>query len=118
MQKTNARDICPASEKIPAVVQLGPFSYEVKIEDASMPDDDNYHQFGEIDYRRREIRVTRFRCRQESQEESFCHEVMHGLFDLAKIERDEKLCENTVCRLGVALYQLLKNNRLYFGEED
>ncbi len=116
MQTSNDRDLFPTSGNIPKIVALGPFTYQVLVEDSSIVDEDNYHQFGEIDYRRREMRGTRFRCSPYSQEESFCHELVHGMIDLAKIRNGEKVGEALVERLGVALYQLLKGNRIYFGK--
>jgi hypothetical protein len=50
----------------------------------------------------------------DKKEQVFVHELVHGIFEQSGYDEQN---EEMVNRLGIVLYQVLKDNKLYFGKE-
>ncbi|MGM0807501.1 MAG: hypothetical protein ACQET8_22610 [Bacillota bacterium] len=49
----------------------------------------------------------------DKKEQVFIHELVHAVFEAAGFDEQD---EDMVNRLGIVLYQVLKDNKLYFGK--
>ena len=49
----------------------------------------------------------------ERKEQTLVHEILHACFKDAGFEDQD---EDVINRVGIVLYQVLKDNKLYFGE--
>lgn len=67
---------------------------------------------GQIFYEKGIIHIDSSMC-DDKKEQVLVHEILHGIFDQAGYDEQD---EDMVNRLGVVLYQVLKNNNLYFGD--
>lgn len=97
--------------KIPSIVRVGGMDYTV-----------GYPVFIELDGSRNYQGVCRYDITQiqvlenlsvSRKEEVFIHELLHACLHEAGFEEQD---EDQVNRLGKVLYQVLKDNKLYFGE--
>lgn len=50
---------------------------------------------------------------ESKKEQTFIHELTHAIFNEAGFEEQK---ESMINRLGIVLYQVLKQNKLYFSE--
>ncbi len=93
---------------IPNKVNVAGIGYEVKeIENLA----DDYELGGQVIYSRGLIKVDSGMCK-DKKEQIFVHELLHAIFVEAGYHDHE---EETVTRLSTVLYQVLKDNKLYFG---
>ncbi len=74
---------------------------------------EEYGLGGQILYQKGIIKIDADMC-QDKKEQVIVHELVHSIFNEAGYDNQE---EEMVNRLGIVLYQVLKNNKLYFGEE-
>ncbi|WP_273129975.1 hypothetical protein [Bacillus weihaiensis] len=51
---------------------------------------------------------------EDKKEQTFIHELTHAIFHEAGFKEQD---EDMVNRVGIVLYQVLKDNKLYFGGE-
>jgi len=95
---------------IPDKVKIGGIVYDVKFVDCV--DKTDLHVDGTIVYSSQEILLKK-NPGKDYTNMVFLHEVVHGIFNSCSLEQDE----NIVKRLAEALYQVLKDNDIRFGQE-
>lgn len=102
---------------IPSKVKIGGVVYEVNQQkaDSTLIVEPCSYCHGEIIYKDSLINLN-IETSEDYRENTLVHEIVHGI--LACIGEDE-LCSNEkfVNAFGNCLYQVLKDNKLYFGEE-
>lgn len=69
---------------------------------------------GQILYEKGIIKIDSNMC-EDKKEQVLVHEMLHSVFNEAGYDEHE---EEMVVRLGIVLYQVLKNNNIYFGETE
>lgn len=69
---------------------------------------------GQILYEKGIIKIDADMC-QDKKEQVLVHEMLHSIFNEAGYDEHE---EEMINRIGVVLYQVLKNNNLYFGDAE
>jgi hypothetical protein len=72
----------------------------------------NPNQFGEIDYVNQIIKIQKD-CNKEYQESTLLHEIIHAIFEQLGFY-DENKNEHLICSLETGLYQVLKENSIFF----
>ncbi|MGM0973398.1 MAG: ImmA/IrrE family metallo-endopeptidase [Bacillota bacterium] len=93
---------------IPDKVKVAGIEYQVKeIEDM----EEQFDHLGQILYTRGLIKLDKS-LSQDRKEQVFIHELLHGCFYEAGFEEQD---EDMINRVGIVLYQVLKDNQLYFG---
>lgn len=93
---------------IPGKVKVAGIEYQVKeIEDM----EEQFDHLGQILYTRGVIKLD-MSLSQDRKEQVFIHELLHGCFYEAGFEEQD---EDMINRVGIVLYQVLKDNQLYFG---
>lgn len=96
---------------IPKTVKIAGITYKIKeVEDLSEQTDN----IGQIFYNRGLIQLDS-KLNRDRKEQVFIHEVLHGCFHEAGIEDQD---EDVINRVGIVLYQVLKENNLTFGRND
>lgn len=96
---------------IPAKVNVCGIEYDV-IEKDFVEINHNRNYQGACSYSDGTIEVLK-ELQETRKEQVFCHELVHAMFNEAGFDEQD---EDTVNRLGIVLYQVLKENKLYFGE--
>lgn len=92
-------------------VAIAGINYEIKEVDGLAEEHD---LGGQILYQKGIIKIDSGMC-QDKKEQILVHEILHSVFyESGYTEHDEDL----VNRLGITLYQVLKDNKLYFGNAD
>ena len=91
---------------IPEKVKVTGVEYEV-IEVENMERD--FNSLGQILYTKGIVKLDKGIVR-DRKEQVFVHELLHACFYEAGFEEQD---EDTINRLGIVLYQVLKNNRLF-----
>lgn len=94
---------------IPNTVDVAGIGYEIEEVDNLERDFDH---LGQILYTKGIIKVDS-NIATDRKEQVFVHELLHAIFFEAGIEEQE---EDMVNRVGIVLYQVLKQNKLYFGK--
>lgn len=94
-----------------------PQKIKILYKDYTVIQEQNVHDgrddlYGQIDYAGQVIRLDE-RYSAEQKKSTLIHEIVHGLDDMYQIGLSEK----KVSKLGVAFYQMIKDNPELFGEE-
>lgn len=95
---------------IPNKVDVAGIDYTVR-EVVGLADDHDLG--GQIVYHKSDIKIESAMS-ETKKEQVFVHELTHAIFYEAGYDEQD---EDMVNRLGIVLYQVLKNNNLYFGEK-
>lgn len=98
---------------IPNKVKVAGIEYVVEFPEFVEIDGSRNYQ-GSASFRQDKIKVLNSLSKQR-QEQVFVHELVHAIFNEAGYEEDD---EDMVNRLGIVLYQVLKDNKIYFGEDE
>jgi len=69
---------------------------------------------GQVLYSTCEIEIDD-RMTEERKEQVFVHELLHACFNEAGFQEQE---EDVINRVSIVLYQVLKDNHLYFGKQE
>ncbi|MDD9312657.1 ImmA/IrrE family metallo-endopeptidase [Cytobacillus firmus] len=72
----------------------------------------NPFQMGEIIYQKSLIQI-KHGMSEDKKEQTLVHELLHACFNEAGFEDQD---EDMINRVGIVLYQVLKDNNLYFGK--
>ncbi|WP_445506805.1 ImmA/IrrE family metallo-endopeptidase [Niallia sp. 03190] len=96
---------------IPGKLKVAGIEYEVK-EVPNMEED--YNQLGQIFYTRGIIKLDS-QLSKERKEQCLIHELTHAIFFEAGYEEQD---EDMINRVGIVLYQVLKDNNLSFGKPE
>lgn len=91
--------------KIPKQIQIAGKIYEIVYDENIYTEE---HRNGEITYNNQKIKLYKNATKQ-TQEETFCHELVHGIFNVFNIEINR---EDVVIPFGELLYQVLKQLEL------
>jgi hypothetical protein len=94
---------------IPNKVNVAGINYDVKETDNLSLD---HGLGGQILYEKGLIKIDSSMC-EDKKEQIFVHEVLHSIFNEAGYDEQD---EDQVNRLSIVLYQVLKENKLYFGD--
>ncbi|MGN7402752.1 ImmA/IrrE family metallo-endopeptidase [Cytobacillus praedii] len=95
---------------IPNKVKVAGVKYVIKeIENMEI----EFNQLGQILYTKGIIKIDDGMSL-ERKEQVFVHELLHGIFYEAGFEEQD---EDMINRVGIVLYQVLKDNRFSFGSE-
>ena len=101
---------------IPEVIRIGSCDYLVEFTDDAILVD---HQecYADIDYNLHKIHISNKLGDIQTQEQSFLHEVFHGIFRDMAIEVEDE--EFVVDELAKALHQIIRDNpEMFLDEED
>jgi len=96
---------------IPDKIKIGGIVYDVKFVDCVDVADHNI--FGTISHPRQEILIKN-QAQPDYTNQIFLHELVHGIFQHCGLEQDESVID----RIAFCLYQVLKDNKIKFGEGD
>jgi len=96
---------------LPEKVTVAGIEYEIKEVDGLS---DEHGLGGQILYEKGIIKIDSGMCH-DKKEQILVHELLHSVFNEAGFENHE---EDVVNRLAIVLYQVLKSNKLYFGNAD
>lgn len=93
-----------------------PEKIKILYKDYTVTQEQNLHDseddlYGQISYSDQTIRLGK-QYSDEQKKVTLIHEIIHGLDDMYQIGLSEK----KVSKLGVALYQMIKDNPELFGE--
>jgi Zn-dependent peptidase ImmA (M78 family) len=95
---------------IPETVNVAGINYKV-IEKEYIEINGGRNYQGSCSYHNGQIEVLND-LHKDRKEQVFVHELVHAIFHEAGFEEQD---EDMVNRLGIVFYQVLKNNKLYFG---
>lgn len=98
------------NKSLPDTINVAGINYSIVQVDGLS---EEYDLGGQILYQKGIIKIDADMC-QDKKEQVIVHELVHSIFNEAGYDNQE---EEMVNRLGIVLYQVLKNNKLYFGEE-
>lgn len=88
-------------------IKVAGITYNVGLGEFPQTKNDNIVKWGEIDYDIAEIKINN-ELAQERQHQTLIHEMVHAMFCEAGISVEDE--EDVVNRLGLVLYQVLKDN--------
>ncbi|POD46273.1 ImmA/IrrE family metallo-endopeptidase [Pseudomonas syringae pv. syringae] len=95
---------------IPNKVKVAGIEYEIyQVEEI----DDDPGNMGSCIYQKSFIKLKESMS-EHKKEQTFIHEVLHACFNEAGFQKQD---EDMVNRLGIVLHQVLKDNKLYFGDK-
>jgi Zn-dependent peptidase ImmA (M78 family) len=94
---------------IPEKVKVAGVEYKTELVEKM---EERFNLLGQILYTRGIIHLSND-IPQDRREQTFIHELLHGIFHEAGYEEQD---EEMINRVGIVLYQVLKDNHLYFGE--
>jgi hypothetical protein len=95
---------------IPSKVKVAGMEYEIE----EIPDiEEQFDTLGKIFYTKGKIKIDK-NLSKDRKEQVFVHELLHGIFWEAGFEEQD---EDMVNRVSMILYQVLKDNKLQFGEK-
>lgn len=98
---------------LPEKVTVAGIDYEVaEVETVIIGSNSDYA--GSVSYSNGKIELLK-ELPKTRKEQVLVHEMLHAVFYEAGYEEHE---EEMISRLGVVLYQVLKDNKLYFGSAD
>lgn len=92
---------------IPNSINVAGINYEVKEVEGI---NDRFNTLGMVNYARSMIEIDSDMSKSKL-EQTFIHEVLHACFYEAGIEEQD---EDVINRVGIVLYQVLKDNQLTF----
>lgn len=72
---------------------------------------------GEIDYRAKVIRIKKSGISEQLKEQTFWHEVIHGIFEYRIINPEKQDEETTTEELARGIYGLMKSNGILPGQK-
>lgn len=96
---------------LPNKIDVAGINYEIKEVDGLS---EEHGLGGQILYEKGIIKIDANMC-QDKKEQILVHELLHSIFNEAGYDKHD---EDTINRLGIVLYQVLKNNNLYFGDAE
>lgn len=96
---------------LPSNVTIAGIKYKIKEIDGLS---EEHNLGGQILYERGIIKIDSGMC-DDKKEQVLIHEILHSVFNEAGYNEQD---EDMVNRLGVVLYQVLKDNYLYFGDAE
>lgn len=73
---------------------------------------ERFNVLGQVNYNKGLIELDSGMCKSKK-EQVLIHEVLHACFNEAGYEEQD---EDVINRVSIVLYQVLKQNKLYFGE--
>ena len=73
---------------------------------------ERFNVLGQVNYDKGLIELDSAICKTKK-EQVFIHEVLHACFNEAGYDEQD---EGMINRVGIVLYQVLKQNKLYFGD--
>lgn len=92
---------------IPTNVKVAGIDYKVEqVEEI----DNNPSHMGDVVYQKSLIRIKQGMS-EDKKEQTLVHEILHACYEEAGIENQD---EDTINRVGVILYQVLKDNKMFF----
>lgn len=94
---------------IPQKVIVAGIDFEVNEVDGMS---DRFNVLGQVDYVKGIIELDRSMCKTKK-EQVLVHEVLHACFNEAGYDEQD---EDVINRVSIVLYQVLKQNKLSFGE--
>lgn len=94
---------------IPSTVKVAGITYSIEETEKLK---ERYDLLGQILYQRGLIQLEKD-LPSDRKEQVFVHEILHACFYEAGFEEQD---EDMINRLGIVLYQVLKQNNLYFGK--
>lgn len=95
---------------LPNKIRVAGIDYDVQEVDGI---NDRFNTLGMVNYSKGIIEIDSS-ISQHRKEQTLVHEILHAcFFDAGFEEQDEAM----ITRVGVVLYQALKDNKLYFGTE-
>ena len=100
--------------KIPDKVKIGWRTYEVE-QDEHRSADNGGDLYGEIKYEEGKIYLYDKQS-EENKNVTLLHEIIHGIFFMTG-HSDYRTNEDLITLLSENLYQVLKDNNLYFGDD-
>ncbi|MBU5594909.1 ImmA/IrrE family metallo-endopeptidase [Amphibacillus sp. MSJ-3] len=95
----------------PNKVDVAGINYDVILVNGLAED---HNLIGQVIYEKGIIKIDADIC-QDKKEQVFVHELLHAIFTEAGYDKQD---EDMVNRLGIVLYQVLKSNKLYFGNAE
>lgn len=98
---------------IPAKIRIGSASYKVKFTDEELTLN-NAECNGVIDFNTHTIKITNKDLDKHGQEETFLHEVTHGILHEMNVELDEQVEERICTVMAKGLHQIIKDNKTAF----
>ena len=99
---------------IPKKIRIGSFDYNVDYTNETLIL--NAQQcYGLINYENTEIKIAKNIQNKQKQEQTFLHELFHGIVKEYKIDFTEDE-ENIVDKLANGIYQILKDNKELFED--
>lgn len=96
---------------IPSSVKVAGINYEVTKVEGIL---ERFSVLGQVNYHKGLIELDNS-LSQDRQEQTFVHELLHATFKEAGYDEQD---EGMIDRVSMVLYQVLKDNRLYFGENE
>jgi IrrE N-terminal-like domain len=94
---------------IPGTINVAGINYSVmQVEGIN----DRFNTWGQVDYSKGIIEIDSS-ISKARKEQTLVHEILHACFHDAGFEEQD---EDMINRVGIVLYQVLKDNHLYFGE--
>ena len=93
---------------LPNKVKVAGVEYDVEEVDGI---NDRYDVLGQIHYTKGLIEIDSS-INQHRKEQTLVHEILHACFFDAGFEEQD---EDMINRVGIVLYQVLKDNKLHFG---
>lgn len=102
--------------KIPKSIRIGSCDYEVNLEDKTIVN--NGRQcYGEINYDYHEINIDTSIQDKQTQEQTFLHELMHGIVNSRKLDLQNSDDETITDEIAIGLHQVIRDNPNIFKEE-
>ena len=96
---------------LPNKVRVAGIDYQVKEVEGLVSD---HNLGGQVTFANGVIKIDADLCK-DKKEQFLVHELLHAIFVESGYDEHE---EDMVNRLGITLYQVLKDNKLYFGNAD
>jgi Zn-dependent peptidase ImmA (M78 family) len=75
---------------------------------------ERFNVLGQIDYCKSTIEIDS-KLSESKKEQTLVHEILHACFNESGFEEQD---EDMINRVGIVLYQVLKENDLRFGDEE
>ena len=101
--------------KIPNKVKIGNVVYDIKLSDEVILMD-NKRAYGQIDFNFHTIKIDNSLQDIQGQEETFFHEVFHGIVHQRNFDYDKTDEENITEELARGFHEFIKDNPLIFND--